>query len=221
MVTARNGKTHGIDEISLVLGDGRYAGPFYDDRLRLAVLGPYSRHRIAVSRFYLLLDPPVVVDFEPQRGDGAFHLEEKRKHFTAKGVVYVPIFLGETLTAAEFGERVRQARKVAEQATKLHKEDEALRGVVVPVGLPLRGPVAEIDREALAILAKDVAENVHLRGGSRSRRLAAIKRQLLATHTGETGPHEHMRQPSPLPTSAAARPRKLRAGIEMTAHPNP
>ena len=210
----------GLDDIDAVLGSPHYATPFYDENLRLAVVGPYSRHRVAVSRYYLLLKPPVVVDFEPHREDGPFFVEEKRRYFTAKGVPYIPVFLGETLTQAEFGERVRQARKFAEQAAKLHKEDEALRGVVAPLGLPLRVPEAEIDREALAILAKDVVKNVHLRGGSRSRRLAAIKRQLVATYTGETSPHEHLRQPSPLPTSAAARPRKGRAGIGMTAHPN-
>lgn len=185
MVSARNGKTHGIDEISQVLGDGRYASPHYDDGLRLAVLGPHSRHRVAVSRFYMLLRPPVVVDFECHLGDEPFYLEEKQRHFSARGIPYVAVLLNERLTHAEFGERVRQARKLAEQAAKLHKEDEALRQVVVPLSHPLRVPEAEIDREALAILAKDIAENVHLRGASRARRLGAIKRQLIAMHTAE------------------------------------
>ena len=96
------------------------------------------------------------------------------------------VFIGERLTQAEFAERVRQARRLAEQAAKLHKEDTALRQVVVPLGPPLRVPEAEIDREALAILAKDIAENVHLRGASRAKRLGAIKRQLIAMHTAES-----------------------------------
>ena len=83
MVSARNGRSHGLDEISQVLGDGRYSAPFYDDDLRLASSDLYSRQRIAVSRFYMLLRPPVVVDFEP--GDGPFHFEQKQRHFSNRG----------------------------------------------------------------------------------------------------------------------------------------
>lgn len=221
MFYARNGKTHGIDEISQVLGDGRYASSYFDDGLRLAVLGPHSPHRIAVSRCYLLMQPKVIVDFEPLPVDGPFFVEEKRKYFAARGIAYVPIFLRETLTADEFAARVREARRLAEVGPKVAKEDAALRSADPP---PDRLPpveMSQIDREALRLLEVDIQRQTHLRGAARAGRLAAIKRRLIAERRGEVVARLRLPMARPRQMDAAARPRKPHAGIAITAQAAP
>jgi len=216
MVHARNGKRHGIDEINLVLGDGRYAEPFYDDGLRLAVLGPYSRHRIAVSRCYVLMQPKVIVDFEPLPVDGRFFVEEKRRYFMERGIVYVAVFLAETLTTDEFAARVREARRLAEVGPKTAKEDAALRSADPPPDRLPPGDMAAIDRMALRLLEADIQRQPNLRGASRAKRLAAIKRRLIAERRGEVVARLRLPLASPRVIEAAALPRKPRAGIVQT-----
>jgi len=162
-----------------VLGDHRHAAPYYDRTLRDAVLGPYSRQLVSVSRYYMLLKPPVVVDFEPAPQDGKFYVEEKRKFFMARGTVYVPVFLRERLTMAEFAQRVRDARRVTEQVSKVAKEDLALRQVVAPPSSAATVSGLDLDRQALSILAGEIRRNHCLRGASRASRLRAIKCELV------------------------------------------
>jgi len=216
MVRARNGKPHGIDEISQVLGDARYAGPHYDKALRDVVLGPYSRDLVPVSRYYMLLRPPVVVDFEPLPVDGGFFVEEKRRYFIERGIVYVAVFLAETLTTDEFAARVREARRLAEVGPKTAKEDAALRSADPPPDRLPPGDMAAIDRMALRLLEADIQRQPNLRGASRAKRLAAIKRRLIAERRGEVVARLRLPLASPRVIEAAALPRKPRAGIVQT-----
>ena len=199
----------GPDEISDVLGSPYYATPYYDKILRDAVLGPHSRQLVPVTRYYLLLKPPVVVDFEPQLGEGLFFVDEKRRFFHARGIPYVPVFIGERLTPAQFGQRVREARRLAEEGPVVAKEDAALRSADPP---PDRLPppvIMQIDREAMTILAADIRDNPNLRGGSRMKRLAAIKRRLIAERQGRVVTRLRLRLASPL-GSECRRPREAK-----------
>lgn len=185
MVDSRNGHTVGIDEVSQVLGDARYATPYYDKGLRDAVLGPHSRQLVPVTRFYMLLKPPVVVDLEPQVGEGPFYVDEKRRYFHARGIPYVPVFLGERLHPAQLGERVREARRLAEQGPVVAKEDAALRSADPPPDRLPPTEMAEIDRVALAILKAEIQQQPNLRGATRMKRLITIKRRLIAERHGD------------------------------------
>ena len=185
MVIGRVRPRQPSDEISEVLGDTRYAAPYYDKALRDEILGPHARQLVPVSRYYLLLKPPVVVDFEPPPVDGPFYLERKRRYFLDRGIPYVPVFLSERLTREQFAERVREARRLAAQGPVTAKEDAALRLADPP---PDRLPpvqMAEIDRVALAILGAEIQEQPNLRGATRMKRLVAIKRRLIAERRGE------------------------------------
>ena len=81
MIDCRRRDNLGQDDISAVLGDCRYATPHYDKALRDTILGIHSRQLVPVSRFYMLLKPPVIVDFEPQAGAGPFWVDQKRAYF--------------------------------------------------------------------------------------------------------------------------------------------
>jgi hypothetical protein len=63
---------------------------YYVRELRDHLLGPHSPQLLGVSRFYLLLKPPIVVDFEPNPGEGKSSVDEKRAFFTKRGIIYVP-----------------------------------------------------------------------------------------------------------------------------------
>lgn len=106
-----------VDQITDVLGDPRHLTPYYPGGLTEHILGPVQRGLIGVSRFYPFITPPVVVDFEPAPTQGRFYVEEKRAFFTARGVVYVPIFLREKMTREVFKGRVREALQILRTAT--------------------------------------------------------------------------------------------------------
>jgi hypothetical protein len=111
MISQHHSSRAVADEVSEALGDRRYAEPYYWRELRDQILGPHSRRLIPVSRHYMKLDPQVVVDFEPDPLDGKFYVDEKRKFLGERGIVYVPIFLGESLTQEQFLQRVREERR--------------------------------------------------------------------------------------------------------------
>src|SRR5687768_14833379 len=91
------------DPISNVLGSQQYAENYAPKGLTEAVLGPHTTDALAVSRFYMMLAPQVVVDFEPSPLDGLFYADEKRHFFMTHGVIYIPVFLKERLTPEQFG----------------------------------------------------------------------------------------------------------------------
>jgi hypothetical protein len=162
------------DEISAVLGDCRYAERFYFPELRTRVLGAHSRELIGVSRYYLLLRPPVVVDFEPSPLEGKFYLDEKRRFLGERGVVYVPIFLRERLTPLEFRRRLNESRQIMEAISRVAKEDAALAAATQ---LAPTHSDACLDHAALRVLA---ATGPNLRGSARCRALARIRREFAA-----------------------------------------
>lgn len=163
-----------LDEISEALGDRRYIERHYIPELKARLLGPHERGLVGVSRLYRWMTPPVVVDFEPSPLDDKFYCEEKRAYCHERGIVYVPIFLPERLTNAQFAERVKQERASMEQGSKEHKEQEALRDAGAGTWLT---PEMErrADEEALRRLAGEIAHNTHLRGASRVKRLRRLK----------------------------------------------
>jgi hypothetical protein len=162
------------DPISDVLGEKRFAERYYPRGLTEVTIGAHSKVPVGFSRFYLLMKPPVAVDYEPHRLADVPHMycEQKRKWCHEHGIVYVPIFLGERLTNEEFAERVRIERQALERGQPAMNENRALRGVVVAPQLD----GADIDREALARLAREVQKNPNLRGATRARRLVTLKR---------------------------------------------
>jgi hypothetical protein len=171
----RNGKP---DEISVVLGSDGYYQNHYDRRLRDLVLGVHSTDLVRVSRYYPMLEPKVVVDFEPPKPD-KMYCEEKRKYFMEKGVVYIPIFLNQTFTKDQFAELVEQEKKFLAQGYREVLEDQALvsKGDHSPI---LDDPkiLAEIDAQALKIVS-----DMGLRGAAKLKRLKREKERLLRERT--------------------------------------
>jgi hypothetical protein len=164
------------DEISETLGDKRYIEHHYIAELKARLLGPYTPGLIGVSRFYRWMTPPVIVDFEPSPLDGKFYCEEKRAYCHEQRIVYVPIFLRERLTSRQFAERVKDERASMEQGSKSHKAKEALLAAGTgPWATTDADMERRIDEEALRRLASEIAQNTHLRGASRAKRLRRLK----------------------------------------------
>jgi hypothetical protein len=113
-------------------------------------------------------------DYEPNPLQGRFYCEQKRAWCHARGIVYVPIFLREKLSKEQFAARVRDERQALEHARRDQNETQALRQVPVPPGLD----ALAIKREALRRLQRDIRRNPNIRGVTRARRLAALKRQI-------------------------------------------
>lgn len=125
----QHGKPRGPDDVDAVVGCQHYLTPYYDKALRDLVLGPHSPELVAVTRFYPTLTPQVVVDFEPQ--DGKFYVEAKRRYFTPKGVVYIPVFLGERLTKEQFAERAKREYELTQLGKMQAGDDFAMQIVNV------------------------------------------------------------------------------------------
>lgn len=88
-----------------------YFARYYPEGLRQRVLGPNRKTLVPISRYYPTLTPPVAVDFEPAPPD-PWYLDIKQQYFYEHGVVFIPIYLSDRLTQAEFIERYREALKV-------------------------------------------------------------------------------------------------------------
>lgn len=163
------------DEIDEVVGSAVYAYPHYDTALRNALLGVHATTWVPVSRFYLRRDPPLVVDFEPTPGEGRFFEQEKRAHFTARGIVYVPVRLGEILTREAFAARVADETKIMEEALRLQ---DVRPGEQVPEHI-LTAARAEAARQCQQLL-----KNGRLAAGvAYDTKLTALTRALIAELT--------------------------------------
>ncbi len=165
---------YGVDEISAVLGDPRHAQNYYPRDLKERTVGAHSLDLVKVSRYYFLMAPKVIVDFEPSPLDDKMWLDEKRQWCIEQGIVYVPIMLGESLTKAQFATRVKQEQAFMEEGSKVHKETQALHAAGAGAWLT---PELErrIDKESLRRLASEIAQNPNLRGASRAKRLHRLK----------------------------------------------
>jgi hypothetical protein len=117
------------DEIDQALGSSIYATPHYDTGLRDALLTKHATTLIPVTRYYFRLEPRVIVDFEPQPGE-RWWAEEKRRYFTERGIVYVPVALKERITVEEF--RARVASETATMRETLRTQDVRPGEVVDP-----------------------------------------------------------------------------------------
>ena len=154
------------DEVSEVLGCPHYAQNHYFMALRDRVLSPHSTNLIPVSRFYMTLTPPVVVDFEPSPLEGGrFYCEEKRKFCWEHHIVYVPVFLKDSLTRDEFAARVETERKRMVEGHDQAMQDAALHEIRDPRGL-LSDPTTQawIDEQVHQVVQKLKAEGRHLYG---------------------------------------------------------
>jgi len=129
---------------------------------------------IPVTRYYPTLDPQVIIDFEPQRPD-KMYCEEKRKFFMNKGIVYIPVFLGQTLSKEQFADLYKQEKENLARGYREHLEDEVLKGsgVEIPMFSDIQ-ELARIDAEALKIVT-----DMRLRGAAKNKRLAREKKLLI------------------------------------------
>lgn len=109
-------KPRGPDIFSEVVGDTRYAAPYYPKELTPAHL----KFPVGISRLYLLAQPQVAVDFEPSplADVPLMHCEAKRKWCYERGIVYVPIFLREKLTREQLVERLSVERATRDAAVQ-------------------------------------------------------------------------------------------------------
>lgn len=165
------------DEINEVLGSPIYAQSYVFKELRDQVLTPFSTQQLPVSRFYMMLDPKVVVDFEPNPLDGdKLYVDEKRRFFAAENIIYVPVFLRESLTKEQFKERVDHERSLLGKAHQESMEDEALA----------QAEDETIDPETAEAIDKETHRRVeelkktrHLFGVALTHTLAKTKRQII------------------------------------------
>jgi hypothetical protein len=107
-----------------VVGDTRYAAPYYPKELTPAHL----KFPVGISRLYFLADPQVAVDFEPNplADVPLMHCEAKRKWCYERGIVYVPIFLRERLTREQLTERLKVERSTRDAALETKDLKQAL-----------------------------------------------------------------------------------------------
>lgn len=164
------------DEIDEVLGTPFYAQPYYFDELRKQILGPHSTNLLGVTRYYLMMKPSVVVDFEPDPREAKFYVDEKRKFFMDRGIVYIPIFLKERLTKEQFAEVVRRETTNTQSGHMDVMENRALAGVDIEEMLTDAEVIAAVNVEAL----RRADERPKVKGGARAHLLIKLKRVVTA-----------------------------------------
>lgn len=166
------------DYVSEILGDPRRIESYAPPGFHTAIVGPYLRGiSVSLSRYYLFLDPPLVVDYEPAPSEGRFYCEEKRKWCHEQGIVYVPIFLRDKLTPEAFAERVTFETHALAEAKKDHRVEDALdAGRTVTWDDPAVQQL--IDEEAVFRLNAEIREGLKVYGTSRDKRLSRIRREV-------------------------------------------
>src|SRR6188768_4378110 len=180
------------DDISEIVGSPHFAQNYYPNGLKDVTVGPHSLDMVSVSRYYMHVKPPLVVDFEPSPLDGKFWLEEKRKFFFERGIVYVPVYLKERLSNVQFAERVKEERDHLLLGKGVISENRALNAVTVDdviqflppdrtVEDVLKHPTTQkhINDESLRLLTIRLRGGKRLTGGARENVLKAIKRQVI------------------------------------------
>ncbi len=188
-----------VDPVSDIVGSKIYAMRFYYSELRDRVLGKHSCDLIGVSRLYLMLRPQVAVDWEPRPPEKMF-LEEKRKFFMEKGIVYVPVFFSERLTPETFRSRFEDERSILARGYREMLEDQALlskKDLLDPI---FSDPevLVYIDREALAR-----CKAKKLRGVAFTKHIPHMKEQVISElrTLGKDGIMGRIRSSQPPPDS--------------------
>lgn len=168
------------DPISAVLGSQQYAENYAPKGLTAAVLGAHTTDALKVSRYYMMTEPKIVVDFEPSPLDGLFYVDEKRAFFMAQGIVYIPVFLKERLTPAQFELRFAEARAAVagtsgDRATRLALDK-------VPLDEAMEDPeiVAYIDRESMRRVADQMSAGKNWRGAAKTNVIIRTKKAVAA-----------------------------------------
>lgn len=176
MIKAVNRQYKRNDEIDEVVGTPFYAQDYYFNDLRDTILGPHAVDLVGVTRFYLMSTPKVVVDFEPDPRVGKFYVDEKRKYFIARGIVYVPIFLKERVTKDQFAEAYRREVELTAKGHMVSMEDRALGGVDVEALLQDPEVMQAIDTEAL----RRADGHTKVKGAARAHLITRYKREVAA-----------------------------------------
>lgn len=201
-----------LDLITSTVGDTRRAEGWSSRALTASCVGdvrldPHTT--ITVTYYFLLATPPVMVDFEPAPAVSKFYCDTKRAWAHANGIVYVPIFLRDKLTATQFAERLKDEKKQLVDAQRLAAEGKALkRGarkkVAHPAGYTISMPEVQalIDEEATIRLQIEEKAGLKFRGGARANHIEKLRRDveseyLSRVRDGSVG-HQLRRQQPPL-----------------------
>lgn len=166
-----------VDLISQAVGSAKYLQPWYPDDLTLALLGPLAKDPIRISRLYLMVDPKVAVDYEPDPRDERFRVDEKRQWCLSKGIAYVPIYFNDALTVDEFALRLAEAKRLL-TADHLEQRIEAARVVEEPRLAEDPDVALYIRREALRRLDEGLAAGKQWRGASRTSMLRRFTKDI-------------------------------------------
>jgi hypothetical protein len=133
---------------------------------------------------------PVVIDFQPPQGE-KMYLEEKRKFFNEKGIIYVPVFLNEMLTEEQFAKRFEESRLILINGYREALEDESLKDTEIPF-ITDETVLAEIDARVL-VQAKELG----LRGAAKLKWIANRKEQLVKEKLSGMADSRRRSSPSP------------------------
>jgi hypothetical protein len=156
-----------------------YMHNYYPAGLKERTVGPNSRQLVPVTRYYPMLKPKVIVDFEPAPPD-QFWEAEKRQYCIEHGIVYVPIWLGDKMTEDEFRARVASARQTMEHGLSVLNENRALASITIEDWIQSPELMAAMDRHALRLLSAEEKESGKcFRGVAKHAVLRRIKQQLV------------------------------------------
>jgi len=158
-----------------------YLFNYYPPGLKERTIGANARGLVGVTRYYPMLTPKVVIDFEPAPGVN-FWEDEKRRYFTEKRIVYFPIHLGDRMKIEEFKERLKAATELMYRVQAEGLENSALKAAEVGVEDWLLRPdlMALVDARAMREVDEESkAQNKRLYGAARTIVIGHRKRALL------------------------------------------
>ncbi len=180
------------DLITRVIGDARRAENWSSPALTAAVANGDVRvlaHGVTVSRHYLFVQPPVIVDFERPPHDAKMHVEAKRKWCHEHDIVYVPIFLREKLTEQQFRDRYAEERQALASARTILRDDATLKRARKAAatakkarGWTISDPEVQdlIDQETIARVTAEIRSGYNVRGSAKQRRIEAVRKDVEA-----------------------------------------
>ncbi len=177
-----------------------YVFHWYPEKLKERTVGPHSRDIVGMSRFYPMLTPKVVVDFEPAP-PAKFFEQEKRRFCIEQRIVYIPIYLLDRMNEDQFKERYTAEREAMEAGIREVADDKALKEHTVEGWMLDERLMQLIDRHVLQLVQKDERENgKRYFGISRAHVLRRYKNELLnevraGLRTGPLFPDKQIHDP--------------------------